>query len=145
MMFICPEVKLTLTNAPPSPTSRQANQSNPPHSTSGGRHHNINIRSPSRNALYQLMSPWKVLRFARAINRVQHSAHNRKMSSNFKQRSVVSSFICTSPQSPGGLKFALFKRSQDVSTYRYSPPPAPPFRTLTPPSIPISLASRKPS
>ncbi|RFU24249.1 hypothetical protein B7463_g12087, partial [Scytalidium lignicola] len=40
------------------------------------------------------------------------------MSSGLRQRAVVSSFICTSPQSPAGLTFALFKRSQDVSTYR---------------------------
>ncbi|KAJ5042014.1 uncharacterized protein L3040_004575 [Drepanopeziza brunnea f. sp. 'multigermtubi'] len=43
---------------------------------------------------------------------------SRKISSNFRQRSVVSSFICTSPQSSSGLTFALFKRSQDVATYR---------------------------
>ncbi|KAI9052696.1 hypothetical protein LZ554_002973 [Drepanopeziza brunnea f. sp. 'monogermtubi'] len=43
---------------------------------------------------------------------------SREMSSNFRQRSVVSSFICTSPQSSSGLTFALFKRSQDVATYR---------------------------
>ncbi|KAH6723629.1 hypothetical protein BKA61DRAFT_664352 [Leptodontidium sp. MPI-SDFR-AT-0119] len=40
------------------------------------------------------------------------------MSSKLRQRSVVSSFICTPPQSSTGLTFALFKRSQDVSTYR---------------------------
>ncbi|KAG4440388.1 hypothetical protein IFR05_004128 [Cadophora sp. M221] len=40
------------------------------------------------------------------------------MSSKLRQRSVVSSFICTSPESSTGLTFALFKRSQDVSTYR---------------------------
>ncbi|KAE8445917.1 hypothetical protein EG329_012696 [Mollisiaceae sp. DMI_Dod_QoI] len=40
------------------------------------------------------------------------------MSSNLRQRSVVSSFICTAPNSPSGFTFALFKRSQDVSTYR---------------------------
>ncbi|KUJ11386.1 nagb/rpia/CoA transferase-like protein [Mollisia scopiformis] len=40
------------------------------------------------------------------------------MSSNLRKRSVVSSFICTPPNSPSGFTFALFKRSQDVSTYR---------------------------
>ncbi|RDL41429.1 Nagb transferase-like protein [Venustampulla echinocandica] len=40
------------------------------------------------------------------------------MSSNLRQRSVVSSYICTHPLSSEGFKFALFKRSQDVSTYR---------------------------
>ncbi|KAF4628388.1 hypothetical protein G7Y89_g9767 [Cudoniella acicularis] len=40
------------------------------------------------------------------------------MTSGLRQRAVVSSFICTSPQSPTGLTFALFKRSQGVSTYR---------------------------
>ncbi|CZR65902.1 uncharacterized protein PAC_15802 [Phialocephala subalpina] len=37
---------------------------------------------------------------------------------NLRQRAVVSSFICTPPNSPSGLTFALFKRSEDVSTYR---------------------------
>ncbi|KAH8650924.1 hypothetical protein BGZ60DRAFT_388569, partial [Tricladium varicosporioides] len=32
------------------------------------------------------------------------------MALNLRQRAVVSSFICTSPQSPQGLTFALFKR-----------------------------------
>lgn len=40
-----------------------------------------------------------------------------RMASNLRQRAVVSSFICTSPLSPSGLTFALFKRSQDISTY----------------------------
>ena len=39
------------------------------------------------------------------------------MSSQLRQRAVVSSFICTSPQSLTGLTFALFKRSDKVSTY----------------------------
>ncbi|KAG9232618.1 hypothetical protein BJ875DRAFT_380267 [Amylocarpus encephaloides] len=39
------------------------------------------------------------------------------MSSDLRERSVVSSFICTSPQSLNGFTFALFKRSQEVSTY----------------------------
>ncbi|KAK0121411.1 hypothetical protein ONS95_009705 [Cadophora gregata] len=64
------------------------------------------------------------IRPVRPLNQIPHlrldtkQLQYRKMSSDFRQRSVVSSFICTSPQTPGGLKFALFKRSQDVSTYR---------------------------
>ncbi|KAK6584715.1 hypothetical protein PZA11_002939 [Diplocarpon coronariae] len=38
--------------------------------------------------------------------------------SNVRQRAVVSSFICSPPSdSEPGLKFALFKRSKDLSTY----------------------------
>ncbi|KAH8811086.1 hypothetical protein F5884DRAFT_781130 [Xylogone sp. PMI_703] len=59
---------------------------------------------------------------ARLLNitgRIQGPRFNhRNMSSNRRQRAIVSSFICTSPQSKEGLTFALFKRSQDVSTYR---------------------------
>ncbi|KAG0650887.1 eIF-2B GDP-GTP exchange factor subunit alpha [Hyphodiscus hymeniophilus] len=40
------------------------------------------------------------------------------MASDLRQRAIVSSFICTSSLSPTGFTFALFKRSQDVSTYR---------------------------
>ncbi|TVY38537.1 Methylthioribose-1-phosphate isomerase [Lachnellula subtilissima] len=39
------------------------------------------------------------------------------MVSHLRQRAVVSSFICTPPESPSGFTFALFKRSQQVSTY----------------------------
>ncbi|TVY21137.1 Ribose 1,5-bisphosphate isomerase [Lachnellula arida] len=39
------------------------------------------------------------------------------MASHLRQRAVVSSFICTPPESPSGFTFALFKRSQQVSTY----------------------------
>ena len=133
MMCVCLEVKLTLTNAPPCP---HIPPSGPIESISlnirRSFHHNINIRSSSSSALYQLMSSRTALRLARAKQRVQHLTLHRKMSSNYRQRSVVSSFICTSPQSPEGLKFALLKRSQDVSTYRYLPPPASPFKLLNP-------------
>ncbi|TVY45297.1 Ribose 1,5-bisphosphate isomerase [Lachnellula occidentalis] len=39
------------------------------------------------------------------------------MAAHLRQRAVVSSFICTPPESPSGFTFALFKRSQQVSTY----------------------------
>ncbi|CAG8957250.1 hypothetical protein HYFRA_00009452 [Hymenoscyphus fraxineus] len=42
---------------------------------------------------------------------------HKKMSSNLRQRAVVSSFICTPPQTPTGLTFALFKRSEEIRTY----------------------------
>ncbi|KIM94180.1 hypothetical protein OIDMADRAFT_172890 [Oidiodendron maius Zn] len=39
------------------------------------------------------------------------------MDTNLRQRAIVSSFICTSPQAPEGLTFALFKRSEKVNSY----------------------------
>ncbi|PMD41944.1 nagb/rpia/CoA transferase-like protein [Hyaloscypha variabilis F] len=59
---------------------------------------------------------------ARRLPHLRLTSHIRaihqSMSSNLRQRAVVSSFICTPPSSPNGLTFALFKRSQDVNTYQ---------------------------
>ncbi|RDW60029.1 hypothetical protein BP5796_11635 [Coleophoma crateriformis] len=46
------------------------------------------------------------------------SPSNRMPAAPLRQRAIVSSFLCTPPQSSQGVTFALFKRSQDVSTYR---------------------------
>ncbi|RDW84550.1 hypothetical protein BP6252_02140 [Coleophoma cylindrospora] len=46
------------------------------------------------------------------------SPYNHMPAAPLRQRAIVSSFLCTSPQSSEGATFALFKRSQDVSAYR---------------------------
>ncbi|KAI9822613.1 MAG: Initiation factor 2B-like protein [Pycnora praestabilis] len=42
----------------------------------------------------------------------------RRNITGLKQRSVVSSFICTPRQSPDGFKVAIFKRSDQVRVYK---------------------------
>ena len=75
-------------------------------------HSFINI--PSSIAAFMIRSH---IRLAPAIYFSQFRFSQSRMASSLHQRAVVSSFICTSPLSSSGLTFALFKRSNDVSTY----------------------------
>ncbi|KAL2071004.1 hypothetical protein VTL71DRAFT_14030 [Oculimacula yallundae] len=64
-----------------------------------------------------MMKPWKMFRSVQTLVQLHSPSLHRNVSTNLRQRSAVSSFICTSPESSTGLTFALFKRSQNQSTY----------------------------